>query len=1000
MTELLHLWNGPWDARLLLAAATVVAAAALLATCHRQPARRVVLVRATLAALLVLPLVVALPLGWSVRMSAAAGPESSAARRTTAVTDVAGQDLPYGTAAPVSDAEVPSAAPSSLPATAADAASAPRMAIPPATAAGIGAAQAIGSADGSPVSAMPSEAIAAAVERPEARGMPDTVSVATDAPDRAQGPVAGARRPRSSPAGAFGISLRQAAWTVHALGAGGLTLWFALGWWRLARLLRRSRSAPDGCAETLADIAGPMAVRIRVVLCDRLAQPAAAWWGRPTILLPPDVVADADGLRWSLAHEHAHLRHGDARWLPLRHAATALWWFLPPLWWLGRVLERDQEHLADAAAAAADRCAYAEFLKTRGAGAGPTVGLAMVRRRSHLSRRILMLLQPTRPLEAAPPRRWRLCVTALSLAAAFGLATFRGPAVAEPPAEEAVAEPPAEEAVDAEPPVTDAADPAGPIHRLQHLSPTIGAALLRASLWMKRDVKVTVTDEGALDVAGPPSVQQFVRERLTVLDVPELSDESLRQMLGQLPQPKANGSRLSNLDERLLPLEFAESETAETLIRGILPHLFLPKRHPGPLVQRNWLNVRADSGALRVQALPGIHEAVARLLAAVDTDAAPAPGVVRRYDVGTGYSNAGRYLREHHADATDDGRFSWHNVRYQLVVYATPEIHESLPAIAAESKVLGSAKYADRDFGEWTRVLDTDLDPQTQAGAVRAIATFGRSGAPLRATEVLVAAAAKVSHPLPLMEINKALLTVSPIDVVVSQTRADRLRDGWSTYVADEHKDARYYFSKPESVPTRPADEIVRRLADMLVGDDTQRAETAARMVGQAKLRDARLWTALASPSEAPPEGSLRRRWFARRAAALLKISTPEQVVAFLTGTDPQAAEMRAKAHEMFGRLESGPSQVRSLLADGPPVASVVPYVEALAHSDDAALRRYAVHMAAAEWPLLGASPYDAPSRKAALEQLRGLLEQIAASDPDADLRRLAAETLKTLTSR
>jgi beta-lactamase regulating signal transducer with metallopeptidase domain len=69
----------------------------------------------------------------------------------------------------------------------------------------------------------------------------------------------------------------------------------------------------------------------------------------PAILLPLDYeqMCDQRAFRGVLVHEISHLVRGDCGWLLLLRLATALGWFQPLLWVLGRQLEASSEEVCD-----------------------------------------------------------------------------------------------------------------------------------------------------------------------------------------------------------------------------------------------------------------------------------------------------------------------------------------------------------------------------------------------------------------------------------------------------------------------------------------------------------------------------------------------------------------------------------------------------------------------------------------------------------------------------
>ena len=74
--------------------------------------------------------------------------------------------------------------------------------------------------------------------------------------------------------------------------------------------------------------------------------PMAAWLGKPFILLPTDAMSwPDDRLQRVLAHERAHLQRGDLIWNFISQLACAIYWPMPTLWILNRIV-RDTSELA------------------------------------------------------------------------------------------------------------------------------------------------------------------------------------------------------------------------------------------------------------------------------------------------------------------------------------------------------------------------------------------------------------------------------------------------------------------------------------------------------------------------------------------------------------------------------------------------------------------------------------------------------------------------------
>ena len=67
----------------------------------------------------------------------------------------------------------------------------------------------------------------------------------------------------------------------------------------------------------------------------------------PAIYIPPDCLDDNEALKFILAHEEAHYRHGDHLWSYLRCICLALHWFNPLVWLAAVLSRRDCEMACD-----------------------------------------------------------------------------------------------------------------------------------------------------------------------------------------------------------------------------------------------------------------------------------------------------------------------------------------------------------------------------------------------------------------------------------------------------------------------------------------------------------------------------------------------------------------------------------------------------------------------------------------------------------------------------
>src|SRR6185369_7582438 len=114
----------------------------------------------------------------------------------------------------------------------------------------------------------------------------------------------------------------------------------------------------------------------------------------------------------ALAHEWAHIRHGDLWFLLIERLLVPLLAWHPLFWWLRRSVRLDQELLADAAAAGNEPVEYAEALlawaKTARPAPAGLAALSLWESPHTLSRRVAMLLDSNRPAARCLSRGWRV----------------------------------------------------------------------------------------------------------------------------------------------------------------------------------------------------------------------------------------------------------------------------------------------------------------------------------------------------------------------------------------------------------------------------------------------------------------------------------------------------------------------------------------------------------------------------------------------------------------
>lgn len=182
-------------------------------------------------------------------------------------------------------------------------------------------------------------------------------------------------------------------WLVAATLACG---WAAIGFFQARRLIQASKPAPSWIIEeSKTIITGTPPV---VLMSPHLLSAVAIGALHPRILLPHSAAQpnNQQAVRAALAHEWAHIRHGDLWLLALERLLVPVLVLHPLFWWLRRCTRLEQELLADAAAAGQQPLEYAEALlawaKTPPNSSMGLTALAMWDRPTNLSRRVHMIL--------------------------------------------------------------------------------------------------------------------------------------------------------------------------------------------------------------------------------------------------------------------------------------------------------------------------------------------------------------------------------------------------------------------------------------------------------------------------------------------------------------------------------------------------------------------------------------------------------------------------------
>lgn len=202
-------------------------------------------------------------------------------------------------------------------------------------------------------------------------------------------------------------------------------LWFALGWIRAARIVRRASPVHPSWHIELSDVCAKLQIRdeVGLLLVDENTSPVVTGLFRPSILLPARARDwDADRRRSVLFHELAHVQRGDCRVQALAQAACALYWFNPLMWMTFARLRAERERACDdrvlqsgltPSVYAAHLLEIARDLKR---GLQPSAALAAVRP-SEIEGRLLAVLAQGR---ARVPTTWARAIVLTTIAAIAG----------------------------------------------------------------------------------------------------------------------------------------------------------------------------------------------------------------------------------------------------------------------------------------------------------------------------------------------------------------------------------------------------------------------------------------------------------------------------------------------------------------------------------------------------------------------------------------------------
>ncbi len=213
-------------------------------------------------------------------------------------------------------------------------------------------------------------------------------------------------------------------WLVRIYLGGSLLaiVWQTSGSFLARRIIRQATAAPPALQNLLGEFSGTA----RLLVSNHVQAPAALGLLQPTILLPRQTSSSKnDTLRPILAHELAHIHHGDLQTLAAVRLLTILLWPHPLFWRLRRQVRLDQETLADAAAA--DISSRTDYAAQLVAWATPThtprlaSSVGLWESPSQLRQRIALLLDKKRTILRTCTRQWSAACAILIALVALGL---------------------------------------------------------------------------------------------------------------------------------------------------------------------------------------------------------------------------------------------------------------------------------------------------------------------------------------------------------------------------------------------------------------------------------------------------------------------------------------------------------------------------------------------------------------------------------------------------
>ncbi len=142
----------------------------------------------------------------------------------------------------------------------------------------------------------------------------------------------------------FGRSFEFQPWLVNAVKAVWLTVAAAMGIWFFGVNIAFSISLRRNRREL--DINAPL----KVYAAKNISSPCLFGLFRPAVYVNERAADNESSLRFVIAHEYCHYRHGDMLWSLLRCALLSVYWFNPLVWAAAYLSKRDCECSCDEAA--------------------------------------------------------------------------------------------------------------------------------------------------------------------------------------------------------------------------------------------------------------------------------------------------------------------------------------------------------------------------------------------------------------------------------------------------------------------------------------------------------------------------------------------------------------------------------------------------------------------------------------------------------------------------